>query len=124
MARHRPVNRARSVLGPFLAVVLLVGCGTSTGTTGPSPSAASDGGSPHASPATSGSSSAPATTVGEQRIEDVDRLVDRLVAVHPNPFLDEGEDALSIGTSGSTARRAASTGSCPTAVTRAPTSSV
>ena len=93
MARHRPVDRARSVLGPFLALVLLVGCGTSTGTTGPSPSAASTGGSPHASPVASGSSSAAATTAGEQRIEDLDRLVDRLVAVHPNPFLDEGEDA-------------------------------
>jgi hypothetical protein len=93
MARHRPVDRARSVLGSFLAVVLLAGCGSATGTTGPSPPAASAGGSPQASPVASGSSSAAATTAGEQRIEDLDRLLDRLVAVHPNPFLDEGEDA-------------------------------
>jgi hypothetical protein len=94
MARHRPVDRARSlVIGSLVAVLLLAGCGSSSATTGPSPSAEATVGSPQASPAATRTSPTAGTTAGEQRIEDLDRLVDRLVAVHPNPFLDEGEDA-------------------------------
>lgn len=95
MARHRPVDRARSLVsGSLLALVLLAGCGGSTGTTGPSPSdGASAGASPHSSPSATGTSPGAATAAGAQRIEDLERLFDRLVAVHPNPFLEEGEDA-------------------------------
>jgi hypothetical protein len=95
MTRHRPVDRARSlVLASLAAALLVAACGSSTGTAGPSaPAGGSVGTSPQVSPVGTGSAATAGTTVGEERIEDLDRLFDRLVAVHPNPFLEEGEDA-------------------------------
>jgi hypothetical protein len=95
MARHRPADRPRSLVLRSLVVALLVaGCGGSTGTAGPSAAAGgSAGGSPQTPPVATRTAPSAGTAAGELRIEDLERLVDRLVAVHPNPFLEEGEDA-------------------------------
>ena len=66
-------------MGFALAVLLVAGCAA-----GPSIAPST----PAASPATS-----PTDALGAARRADLDQLVERLVAVHRNPFLDEGETA-------------------------------
>jgi hypothetical protein len=62
-----------------LIALLVVGCGGSVLSTAGAPSA--------------GPSAGASALVAEKRREDLDQLVERLVAIHPNPFLDEGEAA-------------------------------
>ena len=100
MARHRPIVGARSlVFGGVLIVAgsMLAGCGSQAGSPGPSAvggsAPASGPASPQASPVATAVNPSGSTTVGQRRIADLTRLVDRLAAIHPNPFLDEGEDA-------------------------------
>ncbi|HSL76265.1 MAG TPA: hypothetical protein VK867_04930, partial [Candidatus Limnocylindrales bacterium] len=62
-----------------LLVVLVAGCA------GTAPSTSVGPPSDPPVPATSGAA--------VERLEDLDQLVERLVAIHPDPFLDEGEAA-------------------------------
>ena len=50
-------------------------------------------GTPAATVDQSPPSSSPSADVGASRRADLDQLVERLTAIHPNPFLDEGEAA-------------------------------
>jgi len=75
-----------------MAAWLATGCGATTAS--PSGTATAVPGTASPQPSVSASSTpAPSTasTVGEARRGDLAYLVDRLKAIHPNPFLDEGE---------------------------------
>ncbi len=73
-----------------LVVVLAVGaCAGAAGS--PSASATASAAAANGSPAATTPSGAPGSTIGADRRSDLAFLLERLVAIHPEPFLEEGE---------------------------------
>jgi hypothetical protein len=87
------MSRVRRLTVPAFVLAVVLGCGP-VGQPSATPSTAAPATAPVASPEapdSPGPSIDASPTVGAARRADLAYLVERLEAIHPNPFLDEGE---------------------------------